>query len=821
MKRITALLLSLILVMSSAFISAAAGEENLPAERMLTEASGEEDDTPEAAAPDGKREASAEETAQPEEKPEGPETPGTAEKEPEETEAAQPADEPKGPEDDGQEETPAGEPEAGKQEETPAGGHETDMPEEDVSAGIPDPSQPEETRFTEGYILLKKNAVICSEMNPKKQDGKVAEDAYAWAKLEDDAKKPADSWLSVIFDTKTGREKGEPLRRGYVQAGQTAVLTEKETEELVKKLEKDKNAREYGGYKIPLVVLFGILPDTNAGPDPEAYCTPAVLKIRIGETARFYTTVKNADGEPACQWQFSADGGETWTDLKGETQLMLAFEVTENNKDHQYRCVIHAGGARLTAPVVRLSVEGSIADNGVVSNGKPGIKISPKMCRTTIGSDARFTATVQNPQGDITYQWQYSTNKGKSWKNAAYTGSNTAVMTVRITSAIAKKYSFRCVAVTGGKKLVSKASSVFAVKASASPAAVKVGKKVKFKATAYNYGKKIKYQWYVSKDGGKSWKKYKGKDSKKKTITVKTTRSNIGYQYRCRISASNGKCYTNAVFVKEKPRQLAVVIANSNYMPPNNSLVGVYYDGIAMTNTLRSLDWEVKLVRDTTASGMDSSIRSWFSGSRPEDTCLVYYSGHGITSTGALCGVSGDAYHPATMRNTLLSCTKGKVIVILDSCGSGAGVYANSGSAKEFTNAVMQAFHGYLMSNVAANTGELLHNRFAVLAACEYGATSQEGYIVEKNGSLYQGYGGVFTYSLVRSMGCSYPEGSFGGKFSSDSNGDGKLSLQEAYNGIKNRVSSMNSLLAKYGISGRINQVVQMGGTGGTVLFQK
>ena len=163
---------------------------------------------------------------------------------------------------------------------------------------------------------------------------------------------------------------------------------------------------------------------------------------------------------------------------------------------------------------------------------------------------------------------------------------------------------------------------------------------------------------------------------------------------------------------------------------------------------------------------------------------------------------------------------KGKVIVILDSCGSGAGVYSNSSDAKGFTGGVVNAFKGYLMSNVAANTGELLNNRFAVLAACEYGKTSMDGYIYQSNGYLYQGRGGVFTYSLVGSMGGGYPGGSFGGHFSGDDvNGDSKLSLQEAYNGIKSRVNGMN--LARYGINGRITQQVQMGGSGGTILFEK
>lgn len=819
MKKITALLLALLLVMGSVLIPAAAEnelfEEKAPA---LTEEAGEEN-APEAAGAEEKEIVSPEE---PEGEPAG-EPAQEEEEEPEEPaeEPEEPAEEEPAPAVGGEEPAgePEGEPEGGEPEGTPAGEPEGTPAGE--PAGEPAPAEPEPAKFTEGYVLLKKNAVICSEMNPKKGVHKIAEDGYAWAKVEDASDA---SWLSVTYDTKAAREKDEPLKHGYVQTGKAAELTAEETEKLEKKLEKDKDAREYEGHKIPLVAVFGMQPDPNAGPDPEVSSTPAVLKASVGETARFYTTVKNADGEPAFQWQYSADEGTSWTDLAGETQSMLAFEVTEDNRGYLFRCAVRVDGARLTGPVVRLNT----AEGEIVSNGPLSVKITPKTCRTTIGANAQFTAKVKNPKGETSYQWQYSKNGGKSWKNAAYAGSNTAVMTVKITSTIAKKYSFRCVVKSGKKKAVSNAASVVAAKASASPSSTNVGKKVKFKAAAYNYGKKIKYQWYYSANGGKSWKKYKGKDAKTKKITVKMTRGNITYQYRCKISTSNGKLYTNAVSVKEKPRQIAVVIANNSYRY-QNQLPGVYYDGYAMAYTLNGLGWEVRLLQNVTAAQMDSAIRSAFSGSRAEDTCLVYYSGHGDSglgsSAGSLCGInctgSTDLYSPASMRNTLLSCTKGKVIIMLDSCGSGAGVYANSSGAKNFTSGVLSAFKGYLMSNVAANTGEFLQNRFAVLAACEYGDTSMDGYIFEQNGEVWQGRGGVFTYSLVRSMGCSYPGGSFSGKFAADSNGDSKLSLQEAYNGIKSRVNGMNSILAKYGISGRVTQQVQMGGAAGTILFHK
>ena len=149
----------------------------------------------------------------------------------------------------------------------------------------------------------------------------------------------------------------------------------------------------------------------------------------------------------------------------------------------------------------------------------------------------------------------------------------------------------------------------------------------------------------------------------------------------------------------------------------------------------------------------------------------------------------------------------------------------------------MNAFSGYLGGGVEENSGELLQERFAVLAACQHGTVSSDIYfvkeVVNKQERVVARRGGTFTYALVNSMGCSYPGGAYGGKISADSNGDKKLTLKEAYSGIKSRVSSMNTLLKKnqyvafyepekkYYLFNPINQAVQMGGTASTVLFKK
>ena len=313
-------------------------------------------------------------------------------------------------------------------------------------------------------------------------------------------------------------------------------------------------------------------------------------------------------------------------------------------------------------------------------------------------------------------------------------------------------------------------------------------------------------------------------------------------------------CISHGWTYQANTRYYALVIANSTYRNNNfcNNLPGVKKDGQAVKAALTAYGWNVRLVENRTASQMQSDIESYFGDKKSSDVCLLFYSGHGDNSYGAsagsLIGVdygnSYDLFSPVSLRNTLLGSTKGKVIIMLDSCGSGATVYANggktqesSGNARNFTGGVMSAFSGYLANGVESNTGELLQNRFAVLAACEYGMTSQDGYFCMVNGNLTFRRGGTFTYSVLHSMGCSYPGGSFGGTITADSNNDSQLTLLEAYNGVRSTVTGMNSQLAANNdvawyegdddnLAGwyrfdPIDQAVQMGGTGSTVLFSR
>ena len=65
-----------------------------------------------------------------------------------------------------------------------------------------------------------------------------------------------------------------------------------------------------------------------------------------------------------------------------------------------------------------------------------------------------------------------------------------------------------------------------------------VGGTATMKVTATGSG--LKYQWYVSKDSGKTWNSL-GNDFARASVSFEATEARNGYSYRCVVTDGNGK----------------------------------------------------------------------------------------------------------------------------------------------------------------------------------------------------------------------------------------------------------------------------------------
>ena len=266
-----------------------------------------------------------------------------------------------------------------------------------------------------------------------------------------------------------------------------------------------------------------------------------------------------------------------------------------------------------------------------------------------------------------------------------------------------------------------------------------------------------------------------------------------------RISASSA-----GVTVKEPVPVYRALLIGNTYPGTDSQLDGCDTDVYAMRNVLNSMDgtdFAVNLQLNLNASAMQSAIASTFAGARSCDVSLFYYSGHG-TSAGSLVGVGNTSISVSNLRR-YLDLIPGTKIVILDCCYSGMmiGKSNDAASPAAFNSAVISAFSSFNKDDNLANNG------YIVLTACSKNQVSA---------SLSDGVTsfGAFTYGLCYGSGYDEWKQQWLGSLPADTNGDGQITLGEAYSKAVERVNWLKTMVA-------MEQVAQYYGDTSFVLWSE
>ena len=268
----------------------------------------------------------------------------------------------------------------------------------------------------------------------------------------------------------------------------------------------------------------------------------------------------------------------------------------------------------------------------------------------------------------------------------------------------------------------------------------------------------------------------------------------------------NGKKATCTVRVRAEESNVtyrALLIGQVNFNDTCNRNRG---DVRLMTNMLKSVrgpaggSYSITQMYNLSASQTLDAIEDTFADADENDVSLFFIATHGDTDeyddyAGALAMVPSGTLRLVELAEVLAD-VPGKVIVLLESCGSGAAVYPNGGAsvspnggnqgvsdqeerlAKAFDAAVVEAFSradpgvwvraNALDGDVRSNTGEFrLENKFYVLTASRFQESSwgMESY---SNSCNY------FTQWLCDGIGNS-------GHMPADTNNDSRTTLQELY----------------------------------------
>lgn len=268
---------------------------------------------------------------------------------------------------------------------------------------------------------------------------------------------------------------------------------------------------------------------------PQITAQPESLTAATGDTVHF--SVKASGNNLTYQWQYRIKSTGTWYNCKSGTfnQASFAVEGQSYRNGYQYRCAVSNEAGTVYSNAASLTL---IA--------KPAIKTQPSDVTANLGDTARFT--VQASGSDLSYQWQYRVSAGGDWYKCSTGGYNTAAYSVQATAG-RNGYQYRCQVKNSVGTVYSNVVSL-TVKDTPSitkqPANVTVatGKTAAFSVEAKGSG--LTYQWQYRPGSSGEWYNSTTSGYHTATLTVTAENHRNGYQYRCKISNSDGTVYSEA-----------------------------------------------------------------------------------------------------------------------------------------------------------------------------------------------------------------------------------------------------------------------------------
>ncbi|MCR5552655.1 MAG: immunoglobulin domain-containing protein [Oscillospiraceae bacterium] len=296
---------------------------------------------------------------------------------------------------------------------------------------------------------------------------------------------------------------------------------------------------------------------------PAILVQPVGLTVAEDGTAVFRLTC--AGTQLSWQWQSSADGGTTWSDLSGTNAAQLPVIGSSANNGTLYRCRVTNPFGSVLSAAVKLTV--------MLKPPKPTITAQPEDASVKLGQTVTFRVTASG--SGLSYQWYYSLNAGSSW--TAWSGKTSASLTVTgKTSNDGCLY--RCEVRNSSGSVVSRAAKLTVISTGVSvvtqpqDAAALIGNSVTFTVSAQGTG--LSYQWEYSKNDGAKWYTWSGKTSPSLETTVKAT--NNGCLYRCLVKGSDGYVYSRAARLTAKNSPPTVLVQPQDVTAPLGSAVTMH-----------------------------------------------------------------------------------------------------------------------------------------------------------------------------------------------------------------------------------------------------
>ena len=471
---------------------------------------------------------------------------------------------------------------------------------------------------------------------------------------------------------------------------------------------------------------------------PEIATQPKSVTKNVGETGKF--TVK-ADGASAYQWYWRKNSNSSWakSTASSAAAATLSLKATMARNGCQYRCKVSNSNGSVYTKTVTLTVNYAIE-----------ITSQPVSVSIAEGGTAAFTVTAKNAEA---YQWYWWNAEDSQWVKCTGAAAQTAVLTYTDVRYGWNGYRFCCkVSNSAGYVWTDEVSLLITgrhtpvITTQPKSAALYEGGNASFTVKA-KYADS--YQWYCWEDSETGWVKCTGAAARTATLSYTDVRYGWnGIRFRCKVMNSEYSVFTDTVTLSVDPvTYRALLVAEVNFYSMD---AAPRFQGSAdlVANMLQSVKgpmgraYTVTSVTDVGLAGLEDAIDNTFAGADDNDVSLFYIVTHGETDYASgthagelvLAGPYGDVRITLERLADCLLAVPGKVIVFLDSCGSGAAVWEGNGApsdgeqaaaeAAAFNEAAIAAFAEAEASLASPNTGEFIDPKFYVITSAAHQETS-------------------------------------------------------------------------------------------------
>lgn len=262
----------------------------------------------------------------------------------------------------------------------------------------------------------------------------------------------------------------------------------------------------------------------------------ASQNVDEGDMARFSVSARGTG--LSYQWQYRTSATGAWknsgaANAKTDT---LTVKATAARNGYQYRCVLtdEVGNVLCSRPATLNITASPLA-----------ITAQPLNANVVTGKTAKFTVAATG--SGLSYQWQYRSSASGNWKNSGAASAKTANFSISGTVA-RDGYQYRCVVTdAGGNTVTSNAATLRVLGIKTQPKSVTVTNNATAKFSVKATGNGLSYQWQYRTSASGSWKNSGAASATTANFSVKGTTARNGYQYRCKVTDSQGNVvYSNA-----------------------------------------------------------------------------------------------------------------------------------------------------------------------------------------------------------------------------------------------------------------------------------